>query len=50
MPTVSISLTEKAYETFIGWEKGKRSNRTSAAIMLWNAQVLEAKYLEEVKE
>jgi hypothetical protein len=44
MPTVTITMSEKAYDVFREWEKGSRSGRTSAAILLWNAQVLEAKY------
>jgi len=50
MPTVSISLTENAYKLFTEWERGKRSARCSAAICLWNAQVLEAKYTKEAEE
>ena len=48
MPTVTIRMSDKAYDLFRGWTKGQRSQRVSAAICLWNAQVLEAKY--EVKE
>jgi len=50
MPTVSISLTEYAYELYTQWEKGLRSQRVSAAICLWNATVLEKKYIEEAEE
>jgi len=44
MPTVTISMSDNAYELYRHWAKGVRSNRVSAAILLWNAQVLEAKY------
>lgn len=50
MPTVSISLTKKAYELYTEWPKGIRSQRVSAAICLWNAQVLEEKYTKEAEE
>ena len=50
MPTVSISLTDRAYNLYREWEKGLRSNRVSAAICLWNAQVLEDKYTKEAEE
>jgi hypothetical protein len=44
MPTISITITEKAYDLYRSWEKGQRSQRVSAAISLWNAQVIEAKH------
>jgi len=44
MPTVTITMSEKAYELFRNWEKGHRSSRVSAAICLWNAQVIEHTY------
>lgn len=44
MPNVSVTMSDKAYDIFREWEKGHRSQRVSAAICLWNAQVLEAKY------
>jgi len=44
LPTVTISMSESAYDVFREWNKGVRSNRVSAAILLWNAQVLDAKY------
>lgn len=50
MPTVTISMSEMAYEVFREWEKGVRSNRVSAAILLWNATVLEAKYGKGAEE
>lgn len=37
MPTVTISMSDKAYDIYRTWTKGTRSNRTSAAIMQWNA-------------
>lgn len=37
MPTVTISMSEGAYEIYRNWSKGTRSNRVSAAIMQWNA-------------
>ena len=37
MPTVTITMSESAYEVFREWAKGTRSNRVSAAIMQWNA-------------
>lgn len=37
MPTVTISMSESAYEIYRTWSKGHRSNRTSAAIMQWDA-------------
>lgn len=37
MPTVTISMSEGAYEVYREWSKGTRSNRVSAAIMQWNA-------------
>jgi len=37
MPTVTISMSEDAYDIYRKWSKGKRSNRTSAAIMQWDA-------------
>ena len=37
MPTVTITMSESAYEVYREWEKGTRSIRTSAAIMQWNA-------------
>jgi len=45
MPTVTISMSDNAYELYRHWPKGVRSGRVSAAILLWNAQVLEAKYI-----
>ena len=50
MPTVSINLTENAYKLYTEWKKGQRSQRVSAAICLWNAQVLEKKYIQEAEE
>jgi len=51
MPTVSINLTDNAYQLYRAWkEKRLGSDRVSAAIMLWNAQVLEAKYTKEAEE
>jgi len=37
MPTVTITMSDKAYELYRQWEKGTRSNRVSAAIMQWEA-------------
>ncbi len=37
MPTVTITMSESAYDVYREWSKGKRSNRVSAAIMQWNA-------------
>tara|TARA_R100000781_G_scaffold95605_1_gene59710 strand:- start:709 stop:888 length:180 start_codon:yes stop_codon:yes gene_type:complete len=37
MPTVTITMSESAYEVYRLWDKGTRSNRTSAAILQWNA-------------
>jgi len=37
MPTVTITMSDKAYELYREWEKGTRSNRVSAAIMQWEA-------------
>jgi len=50
MPTVSINLSENAYKLYAEWEKGLRSQRVSAAICLWNAQILEVKYTKEALE
>jgi len=50
MPTVTISMSDNAYEIYRQWQKGVRSNRVSAAILLWNAQVLEAKYVRSDEE
>jgi len=50
MPTVSINLSENAYKLYVDWTKGLRSQRVSAAICLWNAHVLEAKYTKEAEE
>lgn len=50
MPTVTISMSDNAYEIYREWQKGVRSMRTSAAILLWNAQVLEAKYVRSDEE
>ena len=50
MPTVTISMSDKAYEIYRHWAKGVRSNRVSAAIQLWNAQVLEVKYSRSGEE
>ena len=49
MPTVTISMNDKSYEIYRNWVKGTRSGRVSAAIQLWQAQVLDHKY-GEVKE
>jgi len=45
MPIVTISMTDKAHDLYRTWEKGQRSQRVSAAICLWNAQVIEAKHM-----
>ena len=47
MPTVSINLSDNAYKLYIEWKNDgrKASQRVSAAIMLWNAQVLEPQYM-----
>jgi len=37
MPTVTITMSDKAYELYRQWKKGTRSNRVSAAIMQWEA-------------
>lgn len=50
MPTVTISMSDKAYDIYRDWEKGAKSRRVSAAILLWNAQVLEVKYEKKVEE
>jgi hypothetical protein len=51
MPTVSINLTDKAYQLYREWkDERKGSQRVSAAICLWNAQVLEHTYTKEAEE
>ncbi len=47
MPTVSINLSDNAYKLYREWKEDgrKASSRVSAAIMLWNAQVLEPQYM-----
>jgi len=37
MPTVTITMSEKAYEIYRNWSKGQRSMRTSSAILQWEA-------------
>ena len=37
MPTVTITMSDKAYDIYRNWSKGTRSMRTSAAILQWNA-------------
>jgi len=49
MPTVTISMNEKAYDVYREWEKGLKSSRVSAAILLWQARVIDHQY-REVKE
>jgi hypothetical protein len=46
MPIVTISMNDKAYQIYRNWEKGLKSSRVSAAIQLWQAQVLDHKYTE----
>ena len=50
MPTVTISMSDNAYEIFRQWQKGVRSMRVSAAILMWNAEVLEQKYTRGAEE
>jgi len=51
MPTVSINLSDNAYRLYREWkEERKGSDRVSAAIMMWNATVLEEKYTKEAEE
>ena len=37
MPTVTITMSEKAYDVYRTWMKGDRSNKVSASILQWNA-------------
>ena len=37
MPTVTITMSEKAYDVYRTWIKGDRSNKVSASILQWNA-------------
>ena len=37
MPTVTITMSDNAYDVYRNWTKGKRSARTSAAILQWEA-------------
>jgi len=39
MPTVTMSLNDEAYDIFRDIEKGKRSQKVSAAIILWKSQL-----------
>jgi len=58
MPTVTMSLNDEAYDIFRDIEKGKRSQKVSAAILLWKATIdqlderirAEEKTEEEVNE
>lgn len=37
MPTVTITMSEKAYDIYRDLHKGHRSNIVSAALLQWNA-------------
>ena len=37
MPTVTITMSEKAYDVFREWPKGQRSGKVSGAILQWQA-------------
>ena len=38
MPTVSITMTEEAYDIYRNWAKGRRSKMISVVILEWNAR------------
>jgi len=49
MPTVTISMSEKAYDVYRQWNKGLRSQRMSVALLEWHYK-MQSSEAYEVKE
>ena len=51
MPTVTITMSEKAYDIYRTWVKGDRSNKVSQAILQTNAmKSIDWELIRPVKE